>query len=330
MRVTIPAKETIVEQAEQRQVAMLGRLVSGYQVSQAIHVAATLGIADLLKDGPCRSEDLAAATESHPAALYRLLRALASVGVFREEGDRSFALTPLGDLLRSDATESIGPWARFIGRPYHWQSWGDLLYSVQTGETASRHVHGMSQWEYEARHPEEGAIFDAAMTGMSHRQAVAALAAYDFGRFGRIVDVGGGQGAFIAAILNKYPSTRGVLFDQPHVVAGAEPVLRAAGVVERCDVVGGSFFDAVPDDGDAYVVKNVVVDWGDEQAVAILRACRRAMGPTGMLLVIEPVLGAPNEGTFEKFADLIMLVVPGGRCARARSSPRSSRARGSV
>jgi hypothetical protein len=175
----------------------------------------------------------------------------------------------------------------------------------------------MSQWEYGARHPEEGAVFDAAMTAMSHRQAAAALAAYDFGRFGRIVDVGGGQGAFLAAILAAYPTTRGILFDQPHVVIGAEPVLRAAGVAERCEVIGGSFFEAVPDGADAYVVKNVVLNWGDEQAVAILRACRRAMGRTGTLLVVEPVLGPPNAGAVEKFADLIMLLIPGGQ-ARTR------------
>jgi hypothetical protein len=249
--------------------------------------------------------------------LYRLLRALASVGVFNEEDDRRFALAPLGDGLRSDAAEPVAPWARFIGRPYHWRSWGDLLYSVQTGETASQHAHGMSQWDYGARHPEERDVFDAAMTGMSRRQAVALLAAYDFGSFSRIVDVGGGQGAFLAAVLTKYPATRGVRFDQPDVVAHAEPILRAAGVADRCEVVGGSFFEDVPGGGDAYVLKGVVLNWGDEEAVAILRACRRAMGQTGSLLVIEPVVGPPNEGALEKFADLIMLVVPGGQ-ARTR------------
>jgi len=298
---------------DSRPSAVLGRLVNGYQVSQAIHVAALLGLADLLKDGPRRADDLAAATGSNDAALYRLLRALASVGVFCEAENRCFALTPLGDCLRSDAAEPIAPWARFIGAAYHWQSWGDLVYSVQTGETASHHVHGMSQWAYGAQHPEEGAAFDAAMTAMSQRQAAAVLAAYDFGRFGRIVDVGGGQGAFLAAILSKYPTTRGALLDQPHVVAHAEPVLRAAGVAERCEVTGGSFFDAVPDDGDAYVVKGVVLDWSDEQAAAILRACRRAIRPSGRLLVIEPVLGPPNEGALQTFADLVMLVVPGGQ-----------------
>jgi hypothetical protein len=293
--------------------AVIHRLLIGYQVAQAIHVAATLGIADLLKDGPRTSDDLAVATGSHPTALYRLLRGLASVGVFCEEDDRHFTLTPLGNCLRSDAAEPVGPWARFIGRPWHWQSWENLLHSVRTGETASRHAHGMGLFEYFARHPEEGAAFDAAMTGISQRQAAAVLAVGDFGRFGRIVDVGGGQGAFLAAILAKHPATQGVLFDLPHVVAHAEPFLRAAGVAARCRVVGGDFFEAVPDGGDAYVLKNTLFNWDDDQATAILRTCRRAMGPTGTLLVVDPVLAGPNEGEQVKFIDINMLVVATGQ-----------------
>jgi hypothetical protein len=294
-------------------VAMMLRLLNGYQVSQAIHVAATLGIADFLKDGPRTSDDLAVATGSHPAALYRLLRALASVGVFREEDDRHFALTPLGTCLRSDAAQPVGPWARFIGRAPHWQSWGNLLHSVRTGETACRHALGMGIFEYFAQHLEEGAVFDAAMTGYSRRQAAAVLAAYDFGRFGRIVDVGGGQGAFLAAILVKHRETQGVLFDQPHVVARAEPVLRAAGVADRCRVVGGSFFEAVPDGGDAYVLKATIFNWDDDHATTILTTCRRAMGPTGTLLVVDPILDPPNEGGERKFIDINMLVNTAGQ-----------------
>ncbi|HEX5502372.1 MAG TPA: methyltransferase [Thermomicrobiales bacterium] len=289
------------------------RLVDGYRISQAIRVAVTLGLADHLRDGPRGADDLAAATETHPPALYRLLRALASVGVFREEGDRRFALTPLGDCLRADAPEPVGPWATFAAGPYLWRAWEELLQSVRTGESAVPHVHGMSAWEYRARHPEEGAIFDAAMTGNSRRLAAALLAGYDFRRFGRGVDVGGGQGLFLAAILARYPTAQGVLFDQPHVVAGAGLILHAAGVADRCRVVGGSFFEAVPDGGDAYVLKFVLHDWADEEATAILRACRRAIGPGGALLVVERVVGPPNDDADAKFSDLLMLVGPGGR-----------------
>jgi SAM-dependent methyltransferase len=312
--ITLPSRQAPDESTQgMPPAAVMHRLLYGYQVAQAIHVAATLGIADLLADGPRTSDDLAVATGSHPSALYRLLRGLASVGVFREDDSHLFALAPLGDCLRSDADGPVGPWARFIGRPWHWQSWGHLLHSVRTGETASRHAHGMGLFEYFAQHPEEGAAFDAAMTGISQRQAAAVLAVCDFGRFGRVVDVGGGQGAFLAAILARHPATQGVLFDLPHVIAHAQPVLRAAGVADRCRVVGGDFFEAVPDGGDAYVVKNTLFNWDDDRAMAILRTCRRAMGPAGTLLVLDPVLAGPNEGEQVKFMDINMLVVATGQ-----------------
>lgn len=302
-----------MDMGDQRPSAALIGLVNGFQVSQAIHVAATLGIADLLKNGPRSSEDLAAATDTHPRSLYRLLRALASVGIFREDKDRRFALTPFGDCLCSDASEPIGPWAVYIGQPEYQQAWGNLLHSVRTGETAFTHVHGMNMWEYNARNPMAGVIFDRAMTGGSRRVADAVLNAYDFQRFACVVDVGGGHGALLAAILTKHPSMRGVVFDQPHVVTGAEQVLRKAGIANRCQVVGGDFFEAVPDGGDAYVLKSILHDWEDEQARIILRNCRRVIGPNGKLLVIEQEISPPNEGTRGKFSDLNMLVRTGGQ-----------------
>ncbi len=287
--------------------------VNGYQVTQAIHVAATLGLADLLADGPRASDDLAAATGAHSDALYRLLRALASVGVFREEDGHRFALTPLGDGLRSDAPESVGGWAAFVGDPYYWQAWGALLHSVRTGENAFRHVHGTDPWTLRARDPDRSAAFDRAMTSLSRQVAAAVLVAYDFGRFETVVDVGGGNGAFLAAILAKHAAMRGVLFDQPHVVSGAGSLLEAAGVADRCEVVGGSFFDAVPRGGDAYVLKAILHDWEDADCVRILRTCRRAMADGATLLVVERELGPPNEHPDSKFSDLNMLVAPGGR-----------------
>jgi O-methyltransferase/methyltransferase family protein len=284
----------------------LRRLVNGYQATQAIHVAVTLGIPDLLAEGARGSDELAGATESHAPTLYRLLRALASIGVLDEHGERRFALTPLGGGLRSDAEPSIAAWARFVGRPYHWEAWGHLLHSVRTGETAFEHLHGESVWEYRATRPGESELFDRAMTALTRVGNQALVEAYDFGRFGVVVDVGGGRGALLAAILDANPRVRGVLFDQPHVVAGAE-------VGERCDVVAGSFFDAVPEGGDAYMLKSIIHDWEDAEAVAILRVCRRAMRPGTALLVIERELGGPNELPQAKFSDLNMLVAPGGR-----------------
>lgn len=291
----------------------LRRLVNGYQVTQAIHVAAVLGIADFLADGPRSSDDLAAAAGAHPEALYRLLRALASVGVFREEAHRRFALTDLGACLRSDAPESVGGWASFVGEPYQWQAWGALLHSVRTGENAFRHVHGIDSWTYRAGHAELSASFDRAMTDLSRQVSAAALTGYDFGRFRQIVDVGGGNGAFLAAILARYPTAHGVLFDQPHVVSGAGPILAEAGVADRCQVVGGSFFEAVPEGGEAYLLKAILHDWEDEPCVQILQTCRRAMADGTSLLVVERVLGGPNENPDAKFSDLNMLVGPMGQ-----------------
>jgi hypothetical protein len=291
----------------------LRRLVNGYQVTQAIHVAAVLGIADLLAAGPRSSDDLAAATNTHPGTLYRLLRALAGAGVFHEEGDRSFALTELGVCLRSDAPEPIGGWAAFVGEAYHWQAWSGLLHSVRTGENAFQHVHGTDPWTFRVRHPELGAGFDRAMTDLSRQLSAALLAAYDFGRFGQIVDVGGGNGAFLASILAKHPHLHGVLCDQPHVVSGAKPVLAAAGVADRCEVVGGSFFDAVPAGGDAYILKAILHDWEDAPCIQILQTCRRAMATGTVLLVVERDLGRSNRDPDAKFSDLNMLVGPMGR-----------------
>ena len=212
------------------------RLVDGYQVSQAIHVAAVLGLADRLVDGARSSDDLAADTGTHPPSLYRLLRALASVGVFRELDERRFELTSVGQRLRVDVDDSIAGWAAYIGQPYYWAAWAALGQSVRTGETGFGHVHGTDVWTYRSTRPEASAVFDAAMASLSRRTNAQILAAYDFSRFATIVDVGGGSGAFLAAVLAAVPSARGVLFDQPHVVAGAPAVLQRLGVSDRCDV----------------------------------------------------------------------------------------------
>ena len=291
----------------------LRRMINGYQVSQAIYVAATLGVADLLAGRPQTSDELAEASDAHPDSLYRLLRALAAAGVVREEVGRSFSLTPLGELLRTDVDGSLAGWAAFVGRPYHWESWANLLHSVQTGENAFHHLHGRDVWEFREEHPEEGAIFDRAMTSVTGGMTEALLESYDFGRFGTVVDVGGGNGVLLAALLQKHSQMQGVLFDDPAVVSGAEELLREMGVVERCELVGGSFFEAVPAGVDAYILKSVIHDWEDEDSVRILRVCRDAMRANATLLVLEWDLGPPNAVTGPKFSDLNMLVAPGGR-----------------
>ena len=305
---------TVCDSVDEREAtATLIRLVNGYQVSQAIHVAAELGIADLLADGERSSDDLAQQAGADADTLYRLLRALASVGVLHEDDSRRFSLTPVGERLRSDVPGSLHGWAVFVGQPTLWQVWSSLLYSVRTGENAFRHVHGQDIWSYRAERPEESLIFDAAMKARTGESNAALLEAFDFSRFGTLVDVGGGNGALLASVLATQPALQGVLFDQAHVVAGAEPVLEAAGVADRCRIESGSFFEKVPEGGDAYLLKWIIHDWEDEDSIAILRVVRAAMSGDARLLVVERDLGSPNEDPPTKFTDLTMLVAPGGR-----------------
>ena len=283
--------------------AELVRLVSGYRVSQAIHVVATLGIADLIKDGASSASDLAVATNSHAGALYRVLRALAAAGVFHEDDEKR----------RSDAERPVAAWASFIGRPHQWQAWGSLSHSVRTGENAYRHVHGVGLWDYLVGHPEEAAIFDRVMTDGSRGVVEAIVSAYNFSAFGHVVDIGGGQGAMIAAVLAAHTNTHGILFDRPDVVARAQPVLEAAGVARRCAVVGGSFFETIPEGGDAYLLKYILHDWDDAASLAILAGCRRVFHSEAKLLIIERIVGGPNDGLETKTSDLNMLVSPDGQ-----------------
>ena len=273
------------------------RMTNAFQASQAIHVAAILGIADLLEDGPRSADELAEATGTHATTLYLLLRALASVGVFAEETDGRFGSTPLAEYLRTDAPGSLRGWAMYIGQPSFWTSWGRLLDSVRTGEPAFPEVNGTNAWEYLAAHPEESAIFDAAMTGLSAGVVEAVVQSYDFSGIGVLVDVGGGEGTLLAAILAANPALRGILFDQLDVVADAGPLLERAGMADRCEVVGGNFFEAVPEGADAYPLKSIVHGWDDASAIEILHACRAAMPGGGKLPLVEFVIRAGNEPT---------------------------------
>ncbi len=284
------------------------RLINGYQVSQALHVAATLGIADHLKNGPRAYDAVAQACGAHPLSLYRLLRALAAVGVFHEGDNKEFSLTSLGVCLTSDAPGSTRNYARWIGQRGQWGAWGNLLQSIKSGESALAFTYGMDAWSYRMQHRDEQAVFDSAMTGNSRTEAQAVLEAYDFSRFGCVVDIGGGQGLLLKTILLAYPGSRGILFDQPQVIASADQSLSSPELAQRCQLVAGSFFESVPAGGDVYVMKVILHDWDDRTSVDILRACRRAMSTAATLIVIERVIGPRNEMPEGKFSDLNMMV----------------------
>jgi SAM-dependent methyltransferase len=287
--------------------------VRGYQGSRAVTVVAELGIADLLRDGPRDAAQLATATATDASALYRLLRALASIGIFAEDADGWFALTPTGEYLRRDHPLSVDPAARMFGADYQWRSWGELRHSVETGENAALHALGMDVWEYRRRHPEHGETFDAAMRTFSRADRAGLLAAHDFGRYGVVADVAGGTGAVLAAVLAAHPEARGVLLDQEQVVAGAPPLLREAGVDDRVTIVSGDVFRGVPSGADAYLLVRILHDWPDDDAVHILRGIREVLPPDGRVLVVDAVVGPPGEDPLAKFLDLMMLVSAGGR-----------------
>jgi O-methyltransferase domain/Dimerisation domain len=293
--------------------AALVDLINSYRISQIIHVAAKLGLADLLAEGPQSSDDLAERTRVNPSALYRLLRALSSLGLFREEAPGRFALTPAGAPLRTGVPDSVRDLAIFSATSELWHTWGELTYSVSTGEPAFQRIFGTDSWSYRQSHAEANALFNAAMTSNSRRDIAGVVAAYDFSGLTTLVDVGGGQGALLAGILLAYPALRGILFDQAHVVDLALPVLSAAGVAERCAVVAGDFFQEVPRGGDGYVLRRIIHDWDDAPSIAILRRCRDAMPDDGRLLLVEQVIQPANRPDSTKLADIHMLVLLGGR-----------------
>lgn len=288
-------------------------IISGYKASQAVHVAAALGLGDLLSSGPKTISELAGATQSEPRALYRLMRALASIGVFSERPDGAFVHTPMSEFLRRDVRGSHAFIAQLSGRASVWHAWGDLLRTVRTGGTAFDRVHGRSIWDFREHHPEESIIFDRAMASGTEHYAEAVMDAYDFGRFDSIVDVGGGDGAFLNALLARYPRMRGTLFDQPHVIAKNKSLTGSVDISQRCRLAAGDFFVGVPSDSDAYLLKWILHDWDDTAAIEILRSCRRSMKSTSRLLVVEHVIGAANDGPEGKFLDLTMLVMNGGQ-----------------
>jgi hypothetical protein len=289
--------------------ATLLQMMTGYWVSQTLYVAAKLGIADLLADGPLSCEELAAATDTRAPSLQR---ALASIGVFTEVSPGSFALTPLAKLLQTETPGSMRALAIMYAEEQY-RAWGELLHSVRTGEMAFDHQFGMGYFAYLAQHPEADRVFNEAMTGWTRQLVGAVVDTYDFSPFKTVVDVGGGYGALLSAIPQRNPGMRGILFEQPHVIASAEEQLVTTGVADRCLLVGGDFFAEVPTGGGAYVLSQILHDWDDERCVTILGQCRRAIPDHGKLLVIELVPPEGDEPFLGKWLDLHMLVLLGGR-----------------
>jgi len=286
----------------------------GYIVSICLHAATELRIPDLLAAGPQPVSELATRAAVNEDALYRVLRLLASLGIFQETAPRTFALTPPADALREDAPNSVRDMVLWVSDPFHFQVHAGLMHSVRTGQPAIEHVFGMTAFEYFEKHRKEGEIFNRAMTSFSASMIPAVLEAYDFSGVNLLVDVAGGHGQVIASILQKYPRMKGILCDLDHVLEGARPRLREFGLDARCQLQPCDFFKAVPEGGDVYLMKSIIHDWDDERALAILRNIHRAMGAkNAKVVLLDAVLAPGNEFHPAKFVDIEMLLMPGGR-----------------
>jgi hypothetical protein len=293
--------------------AQIMQMSMGVFISQAIYVAAKLGIADLVEDEAKTTADLAASTGTHERSLYRLLRSLASVGVFTETTDRTFGNSPMSETLRSDSPTSTRAMALFLGDDAHWRVYADMMYSLQTGRPAWEHVHGVPcfQYMFEAN-PGFGRIFNQAMTSASHAQNPAVVAAYDFSGIGTLADIAGGRGHLLAAVLQKYPSMGGVLFDLGVVLADGAELLSSYGLEDRVKMVAGDFTSEIPVVADAYILKHIIHDWYDDTCEKILGNIRRSMPDGARLLIVDSVIPPGNDPHPGKILDLEMLIAPGG------------------
>jgi SAM-dependent methyltransferase len=293
-------------------VARLREMIMGFRMTQLLYVAAKLNLADQLATAPQSAHQLAHTVGADASSLRRLLRALAGAGLVVETNG-TFELTAVGELLRRDRPGSLHAVAALYGEEWLWRAYGRMLHSVQTGEPAFTHVHGLSFYDYLSHDPTAAAQFQHAMSEYSRLEADAIAAAYDFSGHSTVVDIGGGKGTLLAKLLSAHGGLSGVLFDLPEVVLGADHVFTLAGVSSRASWVGGDFFSAVPHDGDLYLLKSVLHNWDDEAAARLLQCCHRAMGPHARLLVAERVVPADNAPSEAKLFDINMLVVVGGR-----------------
>jgi hypothetical protein len=290
----------------------LMQLATGYIASACINVAAQLKIADLLAGGPLPVSELARGADANEDALYRVLRALASVGVFMETAPRTFANTPISQRLRAGVPDSDRDMVVFLSDGFHFRIFAELMHSVKTGGTCMKKVTGLDPFEYFKQDKAEGEVFHAAMTGFSAMLAPPVLEAYDFSGLGTVADVAGGHGFLLASILKKHSDLRGILFDLPDVVSGARSRIESQGLAARCEIAAGDFFKSVPA-ADSYVMKHVIHDWDDARAVTILKNCSSAMRGKGKVILIEAVISPGNEPHFGKWLDIEMLALPGGR-----------------
>jgi len=292
----------------------LHELLAGYAVTSAIVAAAELGIVDQLAAGPLSSEEIARRCSAAHDPMHRLLRALAGVGVVHEQEQGLFSLTSTGAALRSDVAQSLHAIVTMVGSEWYWRSWGALAHAVRTGSSAFQHVFDADFFSYIRQRPEVARGFHAGMTSLSSISDGVLASAYDFSQHRHVVDVGGGRGGLLAAILESAPGLRGTLYDQADAIASAVPALTSGALAHRCTVVAGDFFESVPTGADAYVLKHVLHGLDHDKAVTLLRRVGEAMGQGGWLVVVDMAISGPNEAGYAKLNDLgMMLLSSNGR-----------------
>ena len=303
--------------AEQPPPAQLLQMLFGYMVTRSISVVAELNVPDALKDGPQSTADLAQAVGAHEGALGRVMRTLVSTGLFAEPEPGTYALTPVSELLRTDVPASMRDMAVMITAQAHWEPWGQFAHALRTGESAAQHAFGTDvfSWFQRPENKDEWDLFNAAMTSFSSGTSLAVAESYDFSRFNKIVDIGGGHGFLLKTILSKAPGASGVLLDLPGAIEGAN----LGELSERVECVGQSFFDAAPTGGDCYILKHIIHDWGNERCRAILSNIVTAMVPTGRVLVVELLMPDGPEPHPAKFMDLNMLAMTEGGTERTKA-----------
>lgn len=310
------SSDEVSDSGAQELVERFQAILTGNWKTSILSVAAELRIADLLAPGPRTSAELASTIGAHPPSVHRLLRALGTIGICAERKDGSFELTPLGSLLREESQYSQRAWTIWWGH-HLWPIWGNLLYSVRTGQSARKLLQATEGFAHLKDDPEAAAIFNRASVELLGLTARDIVRAYDFAGLHRIIDIGGAHGALLLAILKSQPSAAGVLFDLPHAIDGAWSYFEEAGLSDRCELIRGDFFQSVPAQGDAYILKSVIHDWDDDRSLRILRNCRQAMSPAARLLVIEPIvperLGPSAAHQALARSDLTMLVAHGAQ-----------------
>jgi hypothetical protein len=304
-----PSSQTKVQPPPHVQLIQMGM---GYWVSRLLYAAARYGLADLLADRPKTAAELAGPTGTHAPTLHRVMRTMAGLGILTEDSNRRFALTSLGEALKTGAPGAARSSILALAGEWWWKGWEHFLHCVETGETGMSQAYGMSIFEFMSGHPEEAADFNEAMIGFHGDEPAAIAAAYDFASFGTVVDVGGGIGTLLSAILEAHPGVKGILAEMPHVLPTAQVKLEATGLKDRARIEPTDFFKSVPPGGNVYILSHIIHDWTEEQCLTILCNCKAAMGPHGRLPIVETVMPADNAPHPVKLLDIAMLVMPGG------------------